>query len=116
MSFGDRLKEARRARGLTQEQLAIGIGVAKSTLTGYEKGTREPDVFKIKRIIEILEIDSDYLLGIEQCKKNAPTTQQVAEAVDILLYAYYGRPATIEEIDKFAALFSFIRQEFNSNE
>ena len=37
MAFNERLKEARIACGLTQEQLAIKIGVAKSTVTGYEK-------------------------------------------------------------------------------
>lgn len=66
MTFGDKLREARLQKGLTQEQLAQQIGVAKSTLTGYEKGNREPDVFKIKRILEILEVDSDYLLGVSR--------------------------------------------------
>lgn len=42
MEFGDRLREARVNKGLTQEQLAQKIGVAKSTLAGYEKGNREP--------------------------------------------------------------------------
>ncbi len=66
MTFGERLKSARLKMGFTQEQLAELIGVAKTTLTGYEKGNREPDVFKIKRLIEVLNIDSDYLLGIEE--------------------------------------------------
>ena len=61
MGFGDRLREARISKGMTQEQLAREIGVAKSTLTGYEKGNREPDLFKIKRIIEALDIDAEYL-------------------------------------------------------
>lgn len=68
MTFGDRLREARLHNGLTQEQLAQRIGVAKSTLTGYEKGNREPDVFKIKRILEVLGVDSDYLLGVSREK------------------------------------------------
>lgn len=66
MTFGERLREMRLQKGLTQEQLAQQIGVAKSTLTGYEKGNREPDVFKIKRLLEVLDIDSDYLLGVSR--------------------------------------------------
>jgi len=69
MTFGDRLREARKAKGFTQEALAELIGVAKSTLTGYEKGNREPDMFKIKKLIDILEVDSDYLLGIERLQE-----------------------------------------------
>jgi len=65
MGFGDRLREARISKGMTQEQLAREIGVAKSTLTGYEKGNREPDLFKIKRIIEALDIDAEYLFDIK---------------------------------------------------
>lgn len=61
MTFGSRLREARLRRGLTQEQLAQEIGVAKSTLTGYEKGNREPDIAKIKRLLETLRIDAAYL-------------------------------------------------------
>ena len=44
MSLNDRIKEARLRNGMTQEQLADKIGVAKSTLTGYEKGNREPNI------------------------------------------------------------------------
>lgn len=75
LTFGDRLREARLEKGLTQEQLAKEIGVAKSTLTGYEKGNREPDVFKIRRILEILDIDSDYLFGISRKKIQKANTE-----------------------------------------
>lgn len=61
MGFKERLKEARLSKGLTQEYLAEQIGVAKSTLTGYEKGNREPDMAKIAKIIEILDINADFL-------------------------------------------------------
>lgn len=65
MSFGERLKEARQNAGYTQDQLAKLIGVAKSTLSGYEKGNREPDVMKIWKIITALDISGDWLLGGE---------------------------------------------------
>lgn len=61
MSFCDRLKEARLNKGLTQEQLAEKIGVAKTTLTGYEKGNREPNMLTIQRIMESLSIDANFL-------------------------------------------------------
>ncbi len=77
MTFGERLREARLHNGLTQEQLAQRIGVAKSTLTGYEKGNREPDVFKIKRILEVLGVDSDYLLGVTRAKDHDKTTAEL---------------------------------------
>lgn len=63
MTFGERLKKARENKGLTQEQLAHQIGVAKPTITGYEKGKREPDVRKIKLLAQALEVTGDYLIG-----------------------------------------------------
>ena len=65
MTFSERLLFARKEKGLTQEQLAEAIGVAKSTYTGYEKGNREPDLFKIKKLIEVLGVSSSWLLGLD---------------------------------------------------
>lgn len=79
MTFGERLRKARLQNGLTQEQLAQQIGVAKSTLTGYEKGNREPDVFKIKRILEVLGLDSDYLLGVNRKTQEDDASAQTHE-------------------------------------
>ena len=66
MTFGEKLRESRKRKGYTQEQTAAMLGVAKSTYTGYEKGVREPDLFKIKRLIEILGFDSSWLLGVDE--------------------------------------------------
>lgn len=66
MSFGERLKNARNKKGYTQEELATLIGVAKTTLTGYEKGNREPDVIKIKKMASALGVSADYLLEINE--------------------------------------------------
>lgn len=66
MTFCERLLKARKEKGCTQEQIAAAIGVAKSTYTGYEKGSREPDLFKIKRLIEFLGVSSSWLLGMDE--------------------------------------------------
>lgn len=61
MAFKDRLKEARLSRGLTQEQIAKQIGVAKSTFTGYEKGNSEPSILTISKIMNVLKVDANFL-------------------------------------------------------
>ncbi len=65
MAFKDRLKQARIAKGITQEQLGQEIGVAKSTITGYEKGNSEPDMAKMEKIMLFLGVDANYLLQDE---------------------------------------------------
>lgn len=61
MAFKDRIREARLSNDLTQEQLARKIGVAKSTLAGYEKGNREPNLETTIKIMSALKIDANYL-------------------------------------------------------
>lgn len=68
MTFGERLALARRNKNLTQSELAELIGVKKSTITGYEKNNREPDLFKIKKIMSVLDITFDYLADIDTSK------------------------------------------------
>ncbi len=64
MSLNDRIKEARIKKGLTQEQLGDIVGVAKTTITGYEKN-REPSAAKVGEIADALGVDVNFLLQDE---------------------------------------------------
>lgn len=61
MPFNERLKEARIAAGYTQEQAADKIGIAKSTLAGYETGSREPSIPTVEKIMQVLSVDANFL-------------------------------------------------------
>ena len=61
MAIKDRIKEARLKKGYTQEQLAQIIGIAKSTLAGYELGSREPSLVMIIKIMKATDVDANYL-------------------------------------------------------
>lgn len=93
--FNDRLKEARLSSGLTQEQLANEIGVAKSTVTGYEKGNSEPNMVTVQRIMETLNVDANFLWQDEM--KN--TTQLVISMSEKELLKKYR---SLEALDKKA--------------
>lgn len=64
-----RIKEYRRACGMTAKQLAECVGVAESTMSLYENGKREPDFETLLRIAAALDASVDALLGV----KNAQT-------------------------------------------
>ena len=64
MSLNQRIKEARQKMGYTQEQLGSMIGVAKTTVAGYEKN-REPDAATIGLIIDALKVDANFLFQDE---------------------------------------------------
>lgn len=60
--FKDKLREARKAAGLTQKEVATAIGVTESAYCGYETGKRQPDVAKIKQIADVLGTTGNFLL------------------------------------------------------
>lgn len=63
MNF-QKLKEARRKKGLTQEQLAKKIGVNRSVISKYESGMIEPSVTQIEKIADALEVNPFTLIGV----------------------------------------------------
>jgi transcriptional regulator with XRE-family HTH domain len=63
MSFSTRLKEIRREKKLTQEQLGKKVNVTKVSISGYESGNRTPDMETLQKIADVLEVSVDFLLG-----------------------------------------------------
>ena len=63
MLFGDRLRQIRKERGMTQEQLAEILGTSKQVLSRYEKNQRAPKITIATDYAEKLGIDVEYLLG-----------------------------------------------------
>ena len=61
MSIGSRIKEARINKKLTQEELALKIGVTKGAIANYENGVSTPKVDLIYKLFDVLECDANYL-------------------------------------------------------
>ena len=61
--FSNRLKTLRTDRHLTQEEVAIELGVSRSTLGMYETGKREPDFETLETIADFFKVDMNYLIG-----------------------------------------------------
>lgn len=63
--FSDKLKRIRIDKGLTQKKIAKLLEISETGYAGYEQGYREPDFHTLIKICQILDISSDYLLGLE---------------------------------------------------
>lgn len=64
----NRIREARKAKGLTMKALGLEVGVSESTISMYENSKREPDNTTLVCIANILGVSVDYLL----CRTNNP--------------------------------------------
>ena len=67
--FQKRLKEIRRERKLTQEDVGKGVYVTKQEICLYEKGKRTPPLEVIIKLADFLEVDFLWLLGLEYRKE-----------------------------------------------
>lgn len=65
-NFGKRLREARDAKGWTQEQLAERLKLAQAFISQLENGRRRPTPMLVKRIAATLEVEPDLLLSDEE--------------------------------------------------
>ena len=63
--FGQRLAQLRKARGWSQETLALESGVARSYLGGVERGQRNISLINICRLAATLELPPSKLLEFE---------------------------------------------------
>lgn len=62
--FASRLKQARQAAGLTQQQLAEKIGFSRAGLTQFENNIREPSLLTAINLARRLNVSLDWLVGI----------------------------------------------------
>lgn len=82
----ERLVRLRKQRGLTQEELAAAVGVARNTIFNYENSRREPTADILRRLATVLRTTSDYLLGISnvpECNCRVPYGYLVISHDDI---------------------------------
>lgn len=96
--FSKRLKEARRAAGLSQEKLGVLAGIdemsSSARMNQYERGKHGPDFSMVERIALALDVpecyfyckDDDIALILIRLHR-MPATQKadVAKAIDSLL-------------------------------
>ena len=63
-----RLKEIRKARGISQVKMAMDLNVSQNPVSRYETGAREADYAMLIRIADYFGVSIDYLL----CRTDRP--------------------------------------------
>lgn len=63
MTFGEKLKNARKQKNITQEEFAELLGVSRQAVSKWESDSGFPETEKLSAISEILDVSVDYLLS-----------------------------------------------------
>ncbi len=82
MTIGQKIKEARKSAGLTQEQMAEKLMVSRQAITKWESDKGIPDVDNLKAVSSLLNVSIDYLLDNGQ---NVQATV-IREIIDLSKY------------------------------
>ena len=78
--LSDNIKNLRKNKGFSQEELANKLNVVRQTVSKWEKGYSVPDAEMLKKIAEILETDVSQLLGssIEETSNTDLVAEQLS--------------------------------------
>jgi transcriptional regulator with XRE-family HTH domain len=61
--LGDRLKKLRKGKGVEAQFIAKKLNVSKSTYSGYENNKSMPNYDILKKLADIFDCTTDFLLG-----------------------------------------------------
>ena len=95
--FGNTLREIRKHKGLSQDNMADMLNMSRSGYTKYESGVSTPNIQTIKEICKILNVSADYLLGIkdEQIMNKDVNHDNPFNVTE--LYMYFNAYSKIDE-------------------
>ena len=63
--FGERLRELRLEKGMTQSSLAKLISVDRRTIGNWENDLREPDLETLVKLVKVLNTNAEFLLVLD---------------------------------------------------
>lgn len=114
------IKKSRECAGLSQKEVAVALGVSAPTVSEWESGKKNPSGANLRKLSSLLDVSTDYLLGITESECDLHrvvggwmTTDALIEALPeefrVLLQSYRSAfPLCAEQfvqmIDSFALL------------
>lgn len=122
--LGNRLKQARKEKGLSQEELANLIGLKVGTVSKYEQGDRTPGIGKLQLIANALECDIyRFVASGDEYVRMTQTTDygnNLDAYLNWLKFSHFGcNPCQIENDDgskSSSYLISFDKETFPISE
>jgi transcriptional regulator with XRE-family HTH domain len=109
-----RLKELRKKKGYSQQQVANKLKITQQAYANYEAGKREPDVNSLLILSEVFEVTLDYLLGKTDSPELPVQILEVPAVLDDFTVAFHRgafEDLTQDEVDKLAEFAEFIKSQ-----
>lgn len=83
MTMGERIKQLRKEKGMTQTDLAQTLNVTKGTVSTWETNSRVPSFETMNALSDLFQKSMDYIMG--RSDDATPTTQNTDDLEDLAL-------------------------------
>ncbi|MDE7163670.1 MAG: helix-turn-helix domain-containing protein [Clostridia bacterium] len=78
--IGEKIKELRKSRGVSQEQLAFDLNVSRQTITKWEANAVQPNMESITALCKYFGVKYEYFFGEIQAEEEAAAADGVVRA------------------------------------
>lgn len=95
VEFGEKVKQIREEKGMTQQTLAEKLYVTRQAVSRWECGARYPDLLTAKKIAKILNVSLDQLVSGEELKENIEREPVLAQPVENIVQTVLYTAAAI---------------------
>ncbi len=82
--LSENIKAARKAKGLSQEELAVKVNVVRQTISKWEQGLSVPDSDMLISLSEALEMPVSVLLGETVREQEADELKAISEKLEVI--------------------------------
>ena len=82
--LSENLKAIRKAKGLSQQELAIKLNVVRQTISKWEQGLSVPDSDMLISISEVLETPVSTLLGETVTEAEVDNLKAISEKLEVI--------------------------------
>jgi transcriptional regulator with XRE-family HTH domain len=91
MNMGERLRELRLRRKISQEEVARHIGITRSAYSHYEINNRQPVYETLIKLAAFFDVSLDYIIGGAQseAKSELPVNSDAREILSLLQHMSY---------------------------
>lgn len=93
--LGQRIKEVRKSKGITQEQLAKCVGIGTSNISYIETGKFAPTIENFEKIVKALDVEPHELYTFAHLKPTTEIKEELFTALENneellkLIYKFY---------------------------
>lgn len=98
-TYSERIRELRKMRGMSQQDLANKLDLNKVAISQYERGVRRPSIDIVSALCDIFNVSSDFLLGEDDMTIRIVNTDEIKKLDSPRRIPVLGRVAAGIPID-----------------